>query len=220
MLTLAPNTLELIEPLSTFGSLNIFDYSGLDLTNKGQQEIIKLSILKDKVYQIYKYHIQKSPLINSTRERLENGDYIDSDAENITIEHLNKAIMCNISEYTKWITLFVKDLPGFDRFDLTDFTQMISNCSLLSMAIHLNEFFINGESYQITPNGYQLSRSRMNAGFGTFITSLFFLINEKTKKLDLSHNEKAIFYPFSIFSSKSKQLNSNLFIFKLYFLLN
>jgi hypothetical protein len=162
--------------------------------------------LKDRVFQVFRDHIKKSIILNGTRERLKSGDYIDSEAENVSLDQIRTAIFSNINEYKKWVTDFSKELPGLKKFNQNDLGNMISNCALISISIHINEFFKNGECYQITPDGLQLSRNRMNAGFGSLMTFLFFLTNEKLRNLELSPNEKALFYPFSLFSAKSNYL--------------
>ena len=97
---------------------------------------------------------------------------------------------------------YAREIPGLERFDVKDFTTIVSNSALLTMALHINEFYINNDYYQIVVGGYQLSRNRMNLLFGTFITSLFYLINSKIRKLNLTECEKALYYPFVLGYSK------------------
>ena len=163
--------------------------------------------MKDRVFQLYKMIEKESFLLNDSRERLKHKNYFDSSIE-CSLDDLTKGILGTISEYTKWMTKLAKSMPGLLQFDEEDFTALVSNSSLSTIPLHINEFFVNNESYQITPNGYQMSRHRMNLGFGTFVTSLFFLINNKVKKLDLTENEKSIYYPFALSCCKGKLLFS------------
>lgn len=198
---LVPNALEIIEPLDTFNNIDIFKSPKVIDYNSNQCEIIMLSVFKDKCYEVYRRHIKNSHIINDTRERLSNKDFIDVEDKTLSVEEINSAIGLNIYLYNQWMNQYVRELPGLNKFDAGDVNVLISNCSLLSIAIHVKEFYFENESYQIA-NKFRLSRSRMNIGFGTFMTSLFFLINQKIKSLELSDNEIAIFYPFSLFSSK------------------
>lgn len=164
--------------------------------------MVFLSVLKDKVFQTYKRLIKDSFIINYARERLDSKNYIDSTVEDIPLNELTHGIMVNISEYSKWMAKFAREIPGLERFDVKDFTTIVSNSALLTMALHINEFYINNDYYQIVVGGYQLSRNRMNLLFGTFITSLFYLINSKIRKLNLTECEKALYYPFVLGYSK------------------
>ena len=200
-MTLAPNSFEIIEPLDTFNDIDVFSLPLVTSYNTDQIEIIMLSFLKDKVYELFKRHIRQSFILNDTRERLKNKEYKDAE-DNIPIESINRGIGLNVFLYSQWLNSYIRDLPGLNKFDSEDLNALISNCSLLSIAIHVNEFYTENECYQIA-NGIQLTRNRLNLSFGTFMTCLFFMINNKIQKLNLSESETSVFYPFSLFSQRS-----------------
>ncbi len=164
-------------------------------------DLFLMSVLKDKVYQIYRQHIKESILLNETRERLKNNDYINSTAdENVSQNDLLEGMIGNVVDHAKWLTNYCLNLPGFNKLNDVDFIQIINNATLFTMGIQLNEFYSNNEFYNVTKNGYQLSRNRLNLVFGSFIAYLYCLSHAKLKQLCLSDYEKALLYPVFVFS--------------------
>jgi hypothetical protein len=152
------------------------------------------------VFRVYKVYIENSEVLNISREFLKSKNYIDATVENVPQQELLAGLTRTVSEYTKWLTNLAKNLPGLSDLNLEDFMTIISNGSLLSIAIHMNEFYTSTESYHISHNGLQMSRNRMNIVFGSFNALLIILIHRKIKELCLSEMEKALFYPFILFS--------------------
>ncbi len=159
-----------------------------------------MSVLKDKVYQIYKQHIKESLLINETKKRLKNNDYIDSSAENVTQDDLLAGLIGDIVEHAKWLTNYSLNLPGFSSLNESDFMKIVNHATIMTYGLQLNEFYYNNEFHHITKNGYQLSKNRLNLAFGSFLAHLFILAHAKFKELDLSENEIALLYALFLFS--------------------
>ena len=99
-----------------------------------------MSVLKDKVYQIYKQHIKESLLINETKKRLKNNDYIDSSAENVTQDYLLAGIIGDIVEHAKWLTNYSLNLPGFNCLNESDFMKIVNHATAMTYGLQLNEF--------------------------------------------------------------------------------
>jgi len=158
-------------------------------------DLVLMSVLKDKVYQVYSKHIKESIIINETKTRLKNNDFIDSSVENVTQNDLLNGIIGNVVDHAKWLTSFSINLPGFDKINNSDFILMVNHATLLTIGFQINEFFYDNELYHITKNGYQMTRNRMNLAFGSFHSYLYFITHIKLKQLCLSDYEKALFYP-------------------------
>lgn len=191
--------------LNFFENQQLFDSKSiLPLTIfQSENDLFLISILKDKVFQLYKKHIQLAPLIVKTRECHRNKDYTDSSVENVPVEVLLKGLIDSISEHSKWLTRFARDLPGFGRINVDDFIQMVSGSAMLLFGLIANPFYNNNENHTVISNNYQFSRSRMNKVLGTFKTGLLFEFHYVFKKLLLSENELALLYPFILTSSNA-----------------
>ena len=163
-------------------------------------DLFLMSVLKDKVYQIYKQHIKESLLINETKKRLKNNDYIDSSAENVTQDDLLAGIISDLTENAKWLTNFTLNLPGFNKLEEEDFMKIVNHATAMTYGLQLNEFYYNNEFHHIIKNGYQLSQNRLNLAFGSFGAYLFIIAHAKFKELDLSENEISLLYPAFLYS--------------------
>jgi len=117
-----------------------------------EEEIFLTAILKDKVFQLYKKHLLNSNLINQTTERLHKKDYIDANNENISVNEVWTGLMGIVSEHTKWLTRFARELPGFNDLIEEDFAAMIFTSTLLLYEIQINRFVTNNENYTILSN--------------------------------------------------------------------
>lgn len=165
-----------------------------------ENELVLISILRDKVFQLYKKHIKNSSLLNNTREKLRTKDFISSSAENVQKKDILLGVIGTITEFTKWLTRYAIELPDFDKIEQDDFMKMVSSAIWSSIGLQLNEFFHDNDLHYITTNGYQMSRNRMYSVFGTFNTCLFLLMHAKVKQFKFSENELSLYYPFIICS--------------------
>lgn len=169
-----------------------------------EEEIFLTAILKDKVFQLYKKHLLNSNLINQTTERLHKKDYIDANNENISVNEVWTGLMGIVSEHTKWLTRFARELPGFNDLIEEDFAAMIFTSTLLLYEIQINRFVTNNENYTILSNRVQMNRKRMLKLFGMFLTELVFEFHSKFKSFELSDYELCMLYPFIMCSCNGK----------------
>jgi len=82
-------------------------------------DLFLMSVLKDKVYQIYKQHIKESLLINETKKRLKNNDYIDSSAITKNGYQLSKNRL-NLAFGSFLAYLFILAHAKFKELDLSE----------------------------------------------------------------------------------------------------
>lgn len=163
-----------------------------------------MSLIKDRVFQLYKKHILMSDLLKRTKEKLLNKDFIDSTVEILNIEPLVNGLMDTISEHSKWLTRYAKELPGFNKLSLDDFMKMLSSASLLLFGIHSHQFYDNNENVSILINNYQFSKNRMNLVLGAFKTGLLFEFHFNLRRLNLSENEMSLIFPFILTNCNGK----------------
>lgn len=178
-------------------------------------ELILLSLFKDKVYQIYNKHKKNSTILNESRRRLTSRDYVDETNEEITAADLINGVIASVTEYTKWLTRYARELPGLDSINLDDFTKMVSFGTLLTMGNQLNEFFCNEKLYYVTLNGLQMTRKRLDKVFGPICATLSLLAHSKFTKLNFSDNEKSLEYPFIMCNCNSNPIQDKEKFFEL-----
>ena len=202
---ISPNPL-----LDLFDKHQLFDWkTDMPITIfRSESDLFLISVLKDKVFQLYKKHIQLSQLLVNSRECHKNKNYIDSSVENVPVDDLLRGLIGSISEHSKWLTRFARELPGFSFINVDDFMQMVSSGAMLLFGMQTNQFYYNNENHTVISNNYQMSRSRMNKLMGTFKTGLLFEFHFVFKKLCMSENEIALLYPFILTSSNGKSIHS------------
>lgn len=160
------------------------------------QDLLKITLLRDKVFQVYKKHIKNSLIINNSYERLKNNDYVSSKEENLSMDTFLEGVAQIISVYSKWLTRFAKELPGFGDLDEDDFKKILLSAFMPTIALQMNEFYLESNTIFITPNGIQMDKTRMDNAFGVFNSNLSFIIHSILKELNLTEKERSLFYPF------------------------
>lgn len=202
------NEFNSIEPTNILNKCQPSSFSNelfLNQLIKSENELIQIAILKDRVFQIYKKHINNSVLVIDSRERLKAKNYIYSTGLNDDIEFF-KGLAEMIAKFSRWMTKYTKELPGFNSVSPEDLQTMILNSFITLATLHINEFYIDNELYFIIPNGYQLSIDRLKSSFGTFNASLSILSHSKIRLMKLTENELSIMYPFVLCNSSGKDI--------------
>ena len=171
-------------------------------------DFIKMTLLRDKVFQIYQKHIKISTLINNSRELFRTKNYVDSSSERFSLEEFLNGVSLTISTYSKWLTKFVKELPGFSELSDDDLKQIILRGFMTTVSLQLNEFFLEKDTIFIMPNGYLMSKDPMNIAFGVNNSTVSFVLHSCLKKLDLTDKERSLIYPFILTHENSKQNKS------------
>jgi hypothetical protein len=208
---------DFIKQNNFFGSLNVLPNS---LFN-GEISLFYITFLKDHCYQIYKKQIQECKLIQNTNERLKTKDYIDSNDPNVNREQIFYGVANSIGEFTKWLTIYIRQMPGFNTLNVTDFSTIIKGGVLLCYATHVNRFVVNNECFAIVHNNIQSSKSRLRTLFGTNLCELFFEYHSRLNRLKFLDQETCLFYLFIVTCFNSKKfkiqfpylLINNFFIF-------
>lgn len=170
---------------------------------QSESELFCITLIKDKIYQLYKTHIQHSNLVNNTNERLRNKDFIDPSA-NVNQDQIITGLVYTIGDFAKWLTRFAKEMPGLNKIIVSDFSTIISSSVLFLYAVHNHLFFYDDDIHTIISNNIQINRKRLEQIFGNYLANLLYTFHAKFDKLCLSENEIAIFYPFVLISCNRK----------------
>lgn len=170
-----------------------------------ESELVIISLLKDKVYQIYKKHILSSKIISQTNERLQN-ENLSSMLNNKDLEPYEIWInfMETISDFTKWLTRLAKELPGFNKINIEDLSTMVFASVFPLFTVQVTPFIHNNENYTIINNNIQFTRKRMIQASQTVITDLLFEFHHRFQSLNLTEQELCLIYPFLLTSCNRK----------------
>ena len=179
-----------------------------------ENEFALITILKDKVFQLYSKIIKESKVLNTSKERYETKNYINHE-EIVSIDEILDGILEIHEDVTTWLVNLTKQLPGFDKFKQDDLMTIALNSAQLTIGVHLKDLYFDNDVHVISSKGYLLSRNRMNLAFGTMISTFYFCMNNKLKQLDLSENEVSLYYPFALTCCQRKLIYL-CFIFKLF----
>lgn len=166
-----------------------------------ESELIIITLLKDKVYQIYKRHILNSSILNATNERFKNKNLINELIdENLESYEIWINFMETISEFTKWLTRFSKELPGFNKLNIEDLSSIVFASVFPLFTVQVTPFVKNNENYTIINNNIQLTRKRMIQTSEIVITDLLFEFYSRFQSLNLTEQELCLIYPFLLTS--------------------
>ena len=177
-----------------------FDSSNLlPKTSINDDFIIFISLLKNKVFQAYKTHITESTILNNTRNRLQNGDFV---AKELDINKLNMTFFEGQLENIVWLQKFIKDLPGFDKFDTDDTNVLVGSSSGFLLSFQLTEYYKSEEINVSIIKNVQYSKETMYLMFGKYFTDGVFKFHYDLNQLMFTEVEKALFYPFVISSCR------------------
>lgn len=157
---------------------------------------IFISLLKNKVYQVYKKNIALSTILNNIQERLKTGDYISSIG--IDYDTLKYLFLQSQLETINWSTQFVKELPGFDKFDRRDLSSLINSSSAFFLSLQVTNFYKKDESFIILSN-IQFSKDNIKFLFGDF-SEVIQKFHNDFNRLKLTENEFCLFFPFVLSS--------------------
>lgn len=166
--------------------------------NSSQEKIIQF--LRENIYSLFQNTFDYES-IEKMNEKVINKKYID---ENVTADDVWSGLLPSIAESTKWLTHFAQQLPGFDKFDLEDFSFLVHGGVLPLHTLKYNTFYRNNENYTILKNNVIYNKKNVNLLFGKNLSDLVFLFFKKARSLNLTEREFALFHPFILLSCDSK----------------
>lgn len=183
--------------------------------DSSKSEFFFYSMLKDKVFQVYKTKLKQSVILNESNQRRQN--LISSPVEYVSNGELSAGIIETIREFSRWFSDYLLSLPGFKSVNSDDFKEIIINGSLANINAHVSKYYDKNECRFITKNGYQMTRMRLNQVcvifflklyplylsdhllcfqkvYGPFKGTLIFLARYKLEKLDLTEYECSLLF--------------------------
>ena len=187
-------------------------YHDLFFNMENENILFLLTIIRDKVYQLYIELIK--PLeknIEQAHELIKN-KIKTFEGHEVTKE---KAWQCHITEMKNQAQLFVtygKSLPGFNNISSRDFTAIIGDNLAVLVGFKITKLYIKDECYYIIDH-IQMCKYWQRRFFGEAILNNILDFHHKLNNLKLSNHELALMIPFVLTSTG---LDTLLFAIKIY----
>ena len=77
--------------------------------------------------------------------------------DNVSVSQILISIHETHKEFTYWLSIFAKELPGFDKFNQEDFMTIVS--SSFQLGLHVKDLYFNNDLYVITSNESVIEKS-------------------------------------------------------------
>ena len=171
-------------------------YADLLINASSETYLIVISLLKDKIYQLYLDQTQQYDWqVRRAHSLIEKGAATDlyegHDASNERVIWAAKRL------YEKHMTDYihlVQQIPGLTDLNAHDFAALVSDNMATVLGIKVIKLFINGESYLFN-EGIQLSKKWIRLLYGPTFAEKLFYIQAKLNKLEMSIHEIALLIP-------------------------
>ena len=180
---------------------------------ENQNYFIFISLLKDKIYQLYNEYYEKLWLNQiNTKESIENilKNETDTDPEYTVAEMADSLVKTSV-DFGQWAVSFLKLLPGLNKLTTDDLTDLVYDRIFLLMNIQFSSLYFNDELYFLLHDYKRFSKKWVNllAGNGCFEARYKFC--SKFQRFNLSKKELALLYPLIISTSGKKFKESWIF---------
>lgn len=175
-------------------------YHDLFFNMENENILFLLTIIRDKVYQLYIELIK--PLeknIEQAHELIKN-KIKTFEGHEVTKE---KAWQCHITEMKNQAQLFVaygKSLPGFNNISSKDFTAIIGDNLAVLVGFKITKLYIKNECYYVIDH-IQMCKYWLRKFFGEAILNNILDFHHKLNNLKLSNHELALMIPFVLTST-------------------
>ena len=168
------------------------------INSNNEDYLIFISILKDKVYQLFIEFKDKLRMpFDSNRELIKKMD--EKDQSHVTSEMILKRLIRSFSVFARNLTKFVRYIPGLDVLSIEDLEIILSEQVYLLHLLRYAKTFVNGECYTVL-EGIQMRRCWFEIFRGKYATDLIFEFFRVFNSLNLTERELAVFYPFVLCS--------------------
>lgn len=193
--------------------LPYMDNSQQYLTVKNKENLIFISLLRDKCYKLFcKYLIIDQSEIdlavsNSISYKKKYLRLPGADADPQTVM---KLVYRSITDFQIILTRYLKEMPGFNTLSSEDLAYLIEQRINFIYGLQTRNFFINGECYRFESD-IQISRSWFNTLMGKEKADIAFQFENNLSKLELTDFEVALLIPTILSFPQCKYL----FLFEL-----
>ena len=159
-----------------------------------------LSVLSDKIYQLYMEDIQSLTKQRERALKLIFQGVKKFEGYAATKTDIWDGLLESIPQIVRSLTLFARQIPGLNEIGQKDFYTIINNKVFNYFILRNSQLLIYGESYMLLPNNIQYTRDWMLRIIGKEMTDALFRFCEEFNMLGLRGKEFALLYPFVLTS--------------------
>ncbi|CAF1580742.1 unnamed protein product, partial [Didymodactylos carnosus] len=119
----------------------------------------------------------------------------DYPGNNASVSEVYAGLRAAIPMHVKNMIAAFKKIPGTNEINAEDFQKMMLHRGMDYYMLKYSCILVNGECYQIYPNGLQYTRRWMTQMHGKKMVSRMFDFANKFNNLNLHEQELALIYP-------------------------
>nr|ASL70549.1 nuclear receptor [Brachionus calyciflorus] len=172
-----------------------------------QNNIIVLSLLRDKSYQIYKhynkdYEIQETKVLKILELGYEPVKY------NFTAEFtdfLKEKFLKLLQSHAQISLNIINELPGFEQLEKNDINLIIKDIFFILLGLRDFRLVFNNECFVMLDENIQMNRQVHEKLIGLNLTNILYKYLEKMKNFGLTHAEIALLIPLFCSSNSYNQ---------------
>lgn len=205
-----------LNKLDSFKLINpqsIIPRSFLSQSNANENQIIILTMLRDKAYQLYKESITEFDRDEKRALELINFGYkpIKYNFTKDFMLLLKEKLLDMLKKHAMAILYLINELPGFKRLNVHDQNIIASDTFFYMLGIRSIKLFKNNDFFLMLDyeNNIQCNKEVIRMVAGDSVCDLIFNVHSSLNQLDLTEQEHALLIPFFL----SRPSNSKIFNF-------
>lgn len=172
-----------------------------------ENQLIVLSLLRDKSYQLFKEHTKEFEKHETKAKQLIQSGYTIAKCD-ITKEmfvSIKNTILEILTKHALAIFQLIQEIPGFQRFDKGDINTLIKDNFFFLFGVRTKCLCKNNDYYLFLGEGIQLSKDTLGIIVGEEVRDNIFEFNSLFSMLNLTDQEFGLLIPFYL------SISSNLF---------
>lgn len=165
-------------------------YSHPFLNSITDNNLIVLTLLRDRCYQLYMDYLKISDKIfnDCTKRMYQN-------TTNLSTEYGWRLVYQMIVQHSKEITKFAEELPGFSNLYVSDFKAALNSRMCCLDGIRMNKYFTNEDCYMDLGENTRLDKKLFIRLLGEPLTAKILKYHSLLTKLNLTNQETALMLP-------------------------
>nr|ASL70587.1 nuclear receptor [Brachionus plicatilis] len=181
------------------------------LNCSNENQLIVLSLLRDKSYQIFKEHAKEFEEHEKLARKLIESDYKPRDIVRTSdrVFDLKRKNMNALLKHASSMFQIIHELPGFQRINKHDLPRILSDGFFVIFGLRAIKLFINDDYYFMLDESTPMNREVFALLTSEGVRDYAFDFYSKFKKLNLTDQEYALLIPiFLTMSTSSSKLES------------
>lgn len=101
-----------------------------------------------------------------------------------------------LSEHTQAVTIYTRQLPGFNRICMEDLETIVKNHTFALLSFRMQYLYADNEIYYMLSDDIQMSRNLMRRTVGEMLAQKIYDYHERIETLGFTDHELAAICPF------------------------